>query len=206
MVYNPTKVAEGELPSSVFELTDPKWKGRIAIAPTNGSFQAFVTAMRLKWGDQRTAEWLRGLKDNSPKIYEDNALIVDAVNGGQVDLGLVNHYYLYQLEAEIGKDALVARNHYTAAGDPGSLVNVAGIGLLKGANQPAEAARLVEFLLGDEAQRHFAGKNYEYPLIPGVSAVEGLVPLQQIQSPDVNLSDLSNLDGTLTLMREVGLL
>ena len=206
VVYNSRKVPQSELPASVFNLTEPKWKGRIGIAPTNGSFQAFVTAMAIQSGEARTREWLQGIKANEPKVFEDNALIVRAANEGQIDVGLVNHYYLYQLGAEVGMDKLVARNHFTAAGDPGTLVNVAGVGILKGTSKRADSSRFVEFLLSDEIQRHFAEKNFEYPLIPGVAPVSGLVPLDQVKGPDLDLSDLGNLQHTLDLLRQVGLL
>ncbi len=205
VVYNPQKVPADELPSSVFTLTDPKWKGRIGIAPTNASFQAFVTAMRIQAGEARTREWLRGLEANEPKVFESNDLIVRAVNDGQIDLGLANHYYLFQLGAEIG-DRLVARNHYTANGDVGALVNVAGVAILKSSEARAEAGRLVSFLLSPEAQRHFAEDNFEYPLLPGVPADPGLTPLDQIQSPNLDLSQLDQLEASLVLLRETGLL
>ena len=206
LVYNPRKVPQSELPASVFSLTDPKWKGRIGIAPTNGSFQAFVTAMTIQAGEARTREWLQGLKANEPKVYNDNALIVRAANEGQVDVGLVNHYYLFQLGAEVGMDKLVARNHFTIAGDPGSLVNVAGVGILKSSSKRADAARFVEYLLSNETQHHFAERNFEYPLVPGVAPIAGLVPLDQVHGPDLDLSDLGNLEHTLDLLHQVGLL
>ena len=206
IVYNSAKVPAAELPSTVFALTEPKWRGRVAIAPTNGSFQAFVTAMRIQAGDDRTREWLRGIKANDPKIYESNDVIVRAVNDGQVDVGLVNHYYLFQLGAEIGMEKLVARNHFTANGDVGALVNVAGVAVLKSSKAQADAGRLVQFLLSPPAQRHFAEENYEYPLLPGVPALPSLTPLDQIESPDVDLSQLDQLEASLNMLREVGLL
>jgi len=206
VVYDPRKVPASELPSSVFNLTEPKWKGRIAIAPTNGSFQAFVTAMVITNGEPRTRQWLSGIKANEPKTYASNDLIVKAVNDGQVDVGLVNHYYLFQLQAEIGADKLVARNHYTAGTDPGALVNVAGVGILKSSKHQADAARLVEYLLSEPAQRHFTEHNFEYPLIPGVPTAAGLPPLQPNQGPSINLGDLGDLDHTLDLLRQAALL
>ena len=184
--------------SSVLELTHPKWKGRVGIAPTNASFQAFVTAMRLSLGDERTREWLEGLEENGAKTYEKNLPIVEAVAAGEVDVGLVNHYYLYQLGAEVGQDKLVARNHFTAAGDPGSLVNVAGVGILKSSKKAADAGRFVQYLLSAEAQQHFAERNYEYPLVPGVSPIDGLRPLNDVHGPDLDLSDLARQPGTRT--------
>ena len=206
VVHDPRKVPQAELPASVFDLTQPKWRGRIAIAPTNGSFQAFVTAMLLTAGEGRTRAWLDGIKANEPRTYPSNDLIVKAVNDGQVDLGLVNHYYLFQLQSEIGPDRTVARNHYTAGTDPGALVNVAGIGVLKSSDRQAEAARLVEFLLSEPAQRHFALENFEYPLLDGVPTAPGLPALQATQGPSINLGDLADLEHTLNMLRQAGLL
>jgi iron(III) transport system substrate-binding protein len=206
VTYDPRKVPPGELPASVFDLTNPKWKNRIALAPTNGSFQSFVSAMILTVGEERTRGWLSGIKANDPRTYASNDLIVKAVNDGQVDLGLVNHYYLFQLRSEIGPDRTFARNHYTAGTDPGALVNVAGVGILKSSKKQADAARLVEFLLSEPAQRHFAQENFEYPLLAGVPTAPGLPPLQPTQGPSIDLGDLADLEHTLALLRQTGLL
>ena len=206
VTYDPRQVQAAELPSSVFNLTEPRWKGRIAIAPTNGSFQSFVTAMLIATGEARTRAWLEGIKANEPKTYAANDLIVKAVNDGQVDLGLVNHYYLFQLRDEIGPDRTVARNHYTAGSDPGALVNVAGIGVVRSSERQADAARLVDFLLSKPAQRHFALENFEYPLVAGVPTAPDLPPLQPDQGPSINLGDLADLEHTLDLLRRAGLL
>ena len=206
VVYDPRKVPSAELPASIFDLTAPKWKGRIGIAPTNGSFQSFVTAMYLTVGEARTEAWLAGIKANDPKIYPSNDVIVKAANDGQVDLGLVNHYYLFQLQSEIGPDKTTARNHYTAGTDPGALVNVAGVGILKSSTHQTDAARLIEFLLSDAAQQHFAQTNFEYPLIAGVATAPGLPALQPTQGPTISLGDLGDLTRSLDLLRKTGLL
>ena len=206
VVYDPRKVPASELPASVFSLTEPKWKGRIGVAPTNGSFQSFVTAMLITVGEARTRAWLGGIKANEPKTYASNDLIVKAANDGQVDLGLVNHYYLFQLQSEIGPDKTVARNHYTAGSDPGALVNVAGVGILRSSSRQADAGRLVEYLLSEPAQRHFAERNFEYPLLAGVPTASGLSPLGATQGPSINLGDLADLGRTLDLLHQTGLL
>ncbi len=118
IAYDSSQLSADEVPTSVFELTDPKWRGQVAIAPTNGSFQAFVTAMRVSAGDDATREWLQGLVDNDAQIYEKNSLIRDAVDAGEVQLGLINHYYWYQKAAEVGEDAMNVQLAFTAAGDP----------------------------------------------------------------------------------------
>lgn len=206
IVYNPDKVPEAEVPRSVFELTDPKWKGRIAVAPTNASFQSFVTAMRVQAGEERTREWLRGLKANEPKTFPGNLPVVEAVDKGEADLGLVNHYYIYERGAAIGQDKVVARNAFTTDGDPGALINVAGVGILKSSKNSAAAAAFVKYLLAEDAQTYFAEETHEYPLASGIPAAPGLVPLSEIQAPDIDLSDLDTLEQTLAMIREAGLL
>ncbi len=206
IVFDPRQVPEEEVPDTVFALTDARWKGRIGFAPTNASFQSFVTAMRVQVGDDRTRQWLLGLKANQPVAYEGNAPIVRAANDGQIALGLVNHYYLHELIDELGRDKVVARNHFPTGGDPGALVNVAGVGILKSTDHPAEAARLVSYLLSPPAQEFFAEETSEYPLVDGVAPPSDAPPLSSIESPDIDLADLAGLDQTLALLREVGLL
>ncbi len=206
LIYNPDLVSEGELPRTVFDLTGPQYKGKVAYAPTNASFQSFVTGMRVSVGEQRTRAFLEGLKANDPKAYEGNSPIVDAVDEGEIPFGLVNHYYLYEKAAEAGgMDEVTARNHLFAPGDPGNLVNVAGVGILEG-KQSADAQTFVDFLLGKQAQTYFAEQTKEFPLIEGVPAeVPGMPSLEALQGPQVDLSELESLDETLALLDEVGL-
>ena len=205
LVYNTDRLEEGELPSSVLELTQPEWQGRVGIAPTNASFQAFVTAMRLSLGDDRTREWLDGMKDNGAKTYERNTPIVEAVASGEIDVGLVNHYYL-ALVLEEQPDAPIA-NHLFEAGDPGTLVSVAGAGVLSSTDQEDDAEAFVEFLLSDDAQRFYVdeAEENEYPLVDGVDPPEGLVPLAAIEGPDVALTAFgAELEQTVELLRQTG--
>ncbi len=206
IAFDSDQVDAASVPTSVFELVDPKWKGQVAIAPTNASFQSFVTAMRISQGDDVTKQWLQGLVANDVQRYEKNGQILEAVNSGQVQLGLINNYYWYQLAAELGEDNMRARLAFTAPGDPGSLVNVAGIGILANAADDAAAATLVEWLLSDPIQQWFVENTYEYPMVPGVAAADGLPPLDSLSGPDAPLADLADLPGTLTMLEDVGLL
>jgi len=205
LVYNTDSVEEGELPSSVLELTQPEWQGRVGIAPTNASFQAFVTAMRLSLGDDRTRDWLEGMKDNGARTYERNTPIVEAVASGEIDVGLVNHYYL-ALVLEEQPDAPIA-NHLFEAGDPGTLVSVAGAGVLSSTDQEDGAEAFVEFLLSDDGQRFYVdeAEENEYPLVDGIDPPEGLVPLDEIEGPDVELTAFgAELEQTVELLRQTG--
>lgn len=205
LVYNSDQVKEADLPKSVFDLAGPAYKGKIGLAPTNASFQSFVTGMRVTQGAAKTKQFLTALKANEPKSYESNVVVVDAVNKGEVSVGLVNHYYLYEKAAEAGGlDKLTARNHFFPNGDPGALVNVAGVGVLKGRGD-ARSAKLVDFLLSAPAQKYFAEQTFEYPLAAGVAANAQLPPLAGIENPDIDLSQLDTLDATLKLLDEVGL-
>ncbi|HEX2766578.1 MAG TPA: iron ABC transporter substrate-binding protein [Candidatus Limnocylindria bacterium] len=203
VVYNTETVSEDELPDTIFGFTDPEWKGRIGWAPTNGSFQAFVTALRVLEGEDRAREWLEGIQANEPSVYEGNNPALDAVIAGEIDVAFVNHYYLMQRLAE--EPDVPAANYFFTGGDPGALVNVAGVGILGTSDQADAAERLVEFLLSEEAQTYFADETKEYPLAAGVEADPALPSLDEIGTPDIDLSDLSDLEGTLELLQELGI-
>jgi len=204
VVYNTETVDEADLPDSIFAFTDPAWSGRIGWAPTNGSFQAFVTALRVIEGEDRAREWLEGIQANDPNVYEGNNQALDAVIAGEVDVAFINHYYLMQRLAE-DPDATAA-NYFLTDGDPGALVNVAGAGLLASSENDETALELVEYLLSDSAQEYFATETKEYPLIEGVAPDPNLPSLDEIGTPDIDLSDLSDLEGTLELLQEAGVL
>ena len=198
-----TTTEELDLPESILGFTDPAWSGRIGWAPANGSFQAFVTALRVVEGEDVAREWLEGILANDPVDYPKNTAAVEGVAAGEVDVAFVNHYYLLRLLAENGDDYPVAQSFFTG-GDTGSLVNVAGVGQLASTDQPDAAGALVAYLLGEEAQTYFSRSTYEFPLIDGVAADPRLPAIDSIESPDVDLSALADLQGTVTLLREVG--
>ncbi len=202
--YNRDRVQQAELPDSVLELADPKWSGRIGWAPSNGSFQAFVTAMRLTEGDEATERWLRDVAANDPVAFDDNEAIRDAIASGEIDVGLLNHYYIAEAIAEEGPDYPVRAHH--PSGDAGSLVNVAGIGILETADNGSEAEEFAEFVLSDPEQRYFADEVKEYPLAPEIPADPGVTPLTEINQPDVALGELEDLEGTLKLLQRAGAL
>jgi iron(III) transport system substrate-binding protein len=207
LAYDSEQVPEAQLPTSVFQLTDPAYRGKVGFAPTNASFQSFVTGMRVTVGDDRARQWLQDMKDNDIRAYEGNVAVLDAVERGEIPFGLVNHYYLYEKAASTqgGLDALRARNHLFAPGDPGALVNVAGVGVLEG-QADEETAALVDFLLSTTAQEYFARVTKEFPLVAGVQPdVPGLPALDALQGPDVDLSQLDTLQETLAMLQEVGL-
>lgn len=206
LVYSPARVPAAELPKSVYDLTNPKWKGRIAWAPTNASFQAFITAMRAEHGEARARQWLTGMIANEPKAYPRNSPIVQAVAAGEADLGLPNHYYLIGLKKE--NPALAAEQTFFADGDIGNLVFVAGAAVLKTSPRQAEALRFLRFLLTAESQRYFTDDVSEYPVTVDVPAAPGLVAPEALTkaAPKVPMRSMNDLEGTLKLLRELGLL
>ena len=205
VVYDTRVLSEADLPSTIDAFTDPQWKGRIGWAPTNASFQSFVTAYRLLKGDGAAKAWLEGIQANQPKVYDGNDAVLAATAAGEIEVGFVNHYYLIRQQIEQGDDFPVA-NHFLPGGDPGALVNVAGAGILTTARNPTAAQAFIDFLLSTEGQSYFATETSEYPLIDGVPADPALPPLTEIQSPAIDLSDLSDLEGTLKLLQESGVL
>jgi iron(III) transport system substrate-binding protein len=205
IAFDSEAVDAADVPDSVFDLTDPQYKGEVAIAPTNASFQSFVTAMRVSEGEEVTQKWLEDMVANDVQKYDRNGLILDAVDSGEVTYGLINHYYWFEKADELGADTLNAQLSFTEAGDPGSLVNVAGVGVLEGSIDDPDTLAFVEFLLSQETQELFVEETSEYALLPGVEQVEGLTTLDELQGPDVDLADLSSLPQTLELLQEVGL-
>jgi iron(III) transport system substrate-binding protein len=204
LVHNTEQVSADELPASLLDLTDDSWAGRVAWAPTNASFQSHVTALRHLLGDDATREWLQAMIDNGTVAYEGNGQIVNAVCAGEIETGLVNHYYLWEKIAEEGEQP--AANYYFPGGDVGALVNIAGGAILQDSPHPDQALRALDILLSESGQTYFAENTSEYPLSAGVQPKAELPPLESIQTPDIDLSDLADLEGTVALLTEVGLL
>jgi iron(III) transport system substrate-binding protein len=196
-------VRRAELPRSVLGLTDPAWEGRVGWAPTNGSFQAFVTAMRITLGEVRAREWLEGMVANDAQAYEDNSAIRDAIAAGEIDTGLINHYYVAEAKKE---DPDYPVDVYFPPNDIGSMINVAGVGVLASSESREEALAFVRDLLTPPSQRYLADGELEYPLVPGVEPDPSLRPLAKIPDPGVNLSSIGDLEGTLRLLQETGAL
>ena len=204
VVYNTEKLTEADLPDDILDFVDPKWKDRIGWPPTNASFQASITAMRLILGEDNTRQWLEGILANKPRAYKNNSATVQAVAAGEVDVGFVNHYYLFRFLAEEGP-SFPARNYYPKYGGAGTIINVAGAGILSASNNVEAAQEFSRYLLSETAQSFFADTTFEYPLVPGIPVHSGLVPLTELDTPDIDLGDLADLEETLKLLLEVGL-
>ncbi len=200
MSYDPEQVSEAYLPKSIFDLADPKWKGKIGIAPTNASFQSAITAMRVLEGEDATAKWLAAMKANAI-LFEKNGQILEAVEAGEIAIGLINHYYWYERAAEVGNENMKSKMAWFAAGDAGNLINVAGVGVL---SDKPEAQTFAKWLLGETAQKFFVEKTAEYSLT-GLAPIDGLLPLADVPAAKIDLSALAPLAETLELIRDAGL-
>jgi iron(III) transport system substrate-binding protein len=205
VVYDTTLLSPAELPATEDGFVEPEWKGRVGIAPSNGSFLAFVAAKILLDGEEATLTWLQGMAANNAPSYPKNSPIVAAVADGQLDSGMVNHYYLLRRLVE-DPDAAAA-NYFFPEATAGSLVMPAGVGILATADSGDAARRFVEFLLSEGAQEFFATETFEFPLLPGVAANPQLPPIESIPTPDIDLSELATvLDLATDLVSEAGLL
>ncbi|WP_210481187.1 iron ABC transporter substrate-binding protein [Naasia sp. SYSU D00948] len=206
IAYDAQTLAEDQVPDSVDAFTSPDWAGRFGIAPGNASFQAFVTAYRVLRGEEAADAWVAGIAANEPQIFDNNRAILSAVNDGALDAGLLNHYYWFGMAEEVGADGMRAQLKFPAVGDPGSIVNVTGAGMLAGGSGDDDALTLLEFLVSEEAQEYFVDEVHEYPLVEGVAAPEGLPELQSLVNPDLDLADLATLSETQELLAKHGLL
>ncbi len=209
IVYNTDAISDPstELPQDIWDFTSPEWKGKIGWPPTNGSFQAMVTAMRAEWGEEKTKEWLQGIQANEPIVYEKNTPTVAGTAAGEVEVGFVNHYYLYRFLAEEG-DGFAARNHFLAGGGPGSLLMVAGAGIMESSANRINAEKFINYMLSADGQQYFTDSTYEYPVIDGIETVEGLPPLADLtgNALDIDVSEYSDLAGTVEMLGELGIL
>ena len=205
VVYNSAKFSPSDLPDDLWGFTDPQWKGRIGWAPTNASFQAMVTGMRIAWGEEKAKEWLVAIQANEPNVYPKNTPQVAAAAAGEIDVGLVNHYYLHRFISSEGED-FAARNYHPRGGGPGALVMVAGAGVLESSDNKEKAQAFIQFMLSKVAQQYFASQTYEYPLIDGVKTPLTLVSFDDIKSPAISAGDLTDGEGTIKLLQEAGVL
>lgn len=204
IAYDSERLSEDDVPADVSTLTSEEWKGRFGIVPDNASFQAFVTAMRVTEGEDAAREWLEGIEANDPQIFSKNGELLEAVNSGAVEVGLINHYYWASSETDL--DEMRAQLKFGEPGTVSALVNVTGAGILTGAADSDAAQEFVEFLVSNEAQEYFLTETAEYPLVEGMDAPPGVPELNDLGGPDIDLAELASLEETVDLITSVGLL
>ncbi len=205
VVYNTDVLTEDDLPDSISEFTDAEWRGRIGWAPTNPSFQTMVTAMRSIWGEEKTENWINGIRENDPIAYPRNTPVVRAVAEGEVDVGFVNHYYLFRFLAEEG-EGFSARNYHPRGGGPGTTMMISGAGILETSENREDAQQFLKFLLSKQGQEYFAENTFEYPVNDDVETHDMLKPISDIQFPNVSMEEMNDLEGTLALLRRTGVI
>lgn len=203
LAYSSVRADTSSLPQSVFDLTDPKYKGRVAWAPSNGSFQAFVSAMTEMHGVDRTREWLAAMRDNGAVAYTNNNAILQGIAAGEADYGITNHYYLLRNKAQDAN--FPVEQTYFTNGDVGNMLNVAGVGLLASGKNTVSADAFLAFILNQESQLYIATEVFEYPVI-AIEQGSGSIDPARAAAPVLDLEKIADLEATVALLREVGLL
>jgi iron(III) transport system substrate-binding protein len=202
--YNTNKLSADQIPNKVQQFTDAGGlQGSMGWAPTYGAFQSFITAMRLLRGKKQTRQWLQGVQGQNISEYPDEFLVSNAVADGELAAGFANHYYALRVRA--ARPNAPIELAFTKD-DAGALVNASGVEVIKGTNRRQLAMNFIRHLLTVEAQEFFATRTFAYPMIPGVPPVGGLPTIDELNPPDIDLAKLSNLEPTLRLMREAGVL
>ncbi|WP_416839882.1 iron ABC transporter substrate-binding protein [Haloferax sp. DFSO52] len=203
--FNTDQFADSDIPTDIMAFPETEaFRDNIGWAPTYSSFQAFITAMRVLEGEEATREWLQGMQDLGVSEYNDEFLVAQAVADGEIGAGFANHYYIQRILA--GRPNAPLATAFTS-GDAGSIFNVAGALVLDTANDSELGANFVRHLLSAEAQDYFARTTFEYPLVSGVDPIGELPPIDDLNPPEgLDLTQLSDLEGTVRLLREVGVL
>jgi iron(III) transport system substrate-binding protein len=215
IVYNPSLISASALPTHVSQLADPKYNGKLAIAPGETDFQPIVTAYQRAYGTARTLSWLRAIDANAAgHIYPDNETIADEVNRGGAAFGVVNQYYWYRMRAEIGAGNMHSKIAYFAAGDPGYVLNVSGAAVLRSSKHQADAQKFLAFLVSQQGQDIIAtpgtgagqSLSFEYPIASGVTTKAGETPFNQLKPYPITIAELGDGSTAIKLMTEAGLL
>jgi iron(III) transport system substrate-binding protein len=205
LVYNTDLVQEQDLPDSILDLADPEYAGKVSFSPTGADFQAIVAAVLDLEGEEATRAWLEGLKTNGT-TYDGNNVVLEAVNSGEIEMGVIYHYYWYRDQAEAGDNSDHSALHFFGAQDPGAFLSISGAGVLANAPNPDGAQQFVEFLTSEKGQQALADSYaLEYPLNPAVSLDPPVKPLAELEPPTVGISDLDS-DTVIDLMTETGFL
>lgn len=208
LVYNTSALKPSQLPTSVMDLASPKWAGKIGIAPGETDFQPIITSIADTYGKAAALTWLKAVKANAGSHnYPDNETLTSEVNSGQVEMGLINHYYWYRMKAQLGASGLHSALHFFASGDPGYILNVSGAGILASSKHQPQAQKFLAFLVSAAGQRIIAQTDsWEFPLRPGIAARPGLPPLSSLHpDPADTIARLGDGSEALQLLQEAQL-
>ena len=204
-VYNPEKLSEQQLPKSLMDLAKPEWKGRWAASPSGADFQAIVSAMLALKGEQATLEWLKAMKANFV-AYKGNSTVMKAVNAGQIDGGVIYHYYRFVDQSKTGENSKNTKLYYFKHQDPGAFVSLSGGGVLASSKHKAQAQAFIKYITGKEGQDSLRTNNaFEYAVGVNAASNPKLVPLNELDAPKVEPSTL-NSKKVIELMTQAGLL
>lgn len=208
IVYNPSLISADQLPTSVLDLADPKYKGKFAFAPTESDTQPIVTSVLQRYGKQRALTWLSGVNANAAgHIYDSNETVTFKVNSGGAAFGVINQYYWYRLRDELGASAMHSALAYFAPHDPGYMINVSGAGVLRCSSHPREAQRLVAFLVSRQGQEIIAhSTSFEYPIAAGVTTAAPEKPFADLQPFPISIAQLGDGSAANALLHDAGLL
>ena len=209
LVYNPRLISKSQLPTSVMQLADPKYQGKLALAAGETDFQPIVTSVLRAHGAAATEKWLKALKANAAgHLYPDNETVTSDVNRGTAAFGIINQYYWYRLRAEIGAGAIHSSITHFAPHDPGYVVDVSGAAVLKSSHHQTAAQRFLAFLVSKPAQEIIGGHSlsYEYPIASGVTTAAPETPFSQLQPNSITIADLGTGSAAVALLRRAGLL
>jgi iron(III) transport system substrate-binding protein len=216
IVYNPGLISAGELPQHASQLANPRYRGKLALAPGETDFQPMVTAYQHAYGTDAALAWLQKLDANAAgHVYPDSEAVADEVNRGAVAFGVVNQYYWYRMRGEIGAASMHSKIAFFAPADPGYVIDVSGAAVLKSSRHQADAQKFVAFLVSAQGQKILgtpgttaghSSLSFEYPIASGVTTHAGETPLSQLQPYPISLADLGDGSGAISLMRQAGLI
>ena len=208
LIYNPSLISASQLPTSVLQLADPQYQGKLAFAAGETDFQPIVTSVAHTYGQAKALSWLEGIKANAgSRVYPDNETIADEVNRGAAAFGVVNQYYWYRMQDELGASAMHSKIAYFAPKDPGYVLDVSGAGVLKSSKNQADAQKFVAFLVSKKGQQIIAqGISYEYPLDDGVTTDAPETPFAQLQPNPITIPELGDGSTAISLLGKAGLL
>jgi iron(III) transport system substrate-binding protein len=208
LIYNPSLIAESQLPTSILQLADPRYQGELALAPGETDFQPIVTSVARTYGSAAALTWLEGLKANAGShIYPDDETIADEVNRGVVAFGVVNQYYWYRMGAELGASNVHSKIAYFAPQDPGYVLDVSGAAVLRSSTHQADAQKFLAFLVSKQGQEIIAhSDSFEYPIASGVSTAQPETPLGELQPNSITIPELGDGSTAVSLMQQAGLL